>query len=673
MKKIIRSVFSLITALVMLFSVIPFGITASAVSFNRIVNAATAVIISNEGTYSTVVKNDVGALSIGIICWHGTNALNLLKEIIALNSSQALGILGADLYNEIITRSEWDTRIATTGEAAVLSVLLSTSEGKKVQNKAAAEYISRYIAHGQSLGISEPEALVFFADYENQNGKTGAENFIRKVKSTYGTLNLTTLYNTTNKSSRRAKTYNFCATINWNSYSDTLQSGIYDSQPPAISNVSLDKLSETGYTVSCEVTDNNAVAVVYFAVYFESDGTNGIKWYNQIPANNKVSHTVDINEFSSRAGAYRTFIYAFDEAGNYQYAELNSITVPEKQEAAQLTVTVSGIGETKKGETLRWSAAAANGSGSYQYYYEVFRDDTLVARKKYSDYSDFEYTPNESGLYYAKVTVLDTVSEKTAEAESIKAGIFEPIEMQAFSANTSAAIIGQPVTWTLSATEGEGKLKYSYTVYKDNTAIGSTDYSESPSFTFKATEGGSYKIVANVIDSRSQTASFESDTVTVIEPLSVKNAAFSVPYAVKNMNVTVSADVRGGSGEYTVCFDIFKGEKKVISSGEIKENSFSFTVTESGSYTAQITVTDKDSTEATAKSEKLTAADKAERGDANCDGSVNAADARFALRCAAKLDEVQKELEYAVDISGDGNITAGDARTILRISARLEE
>lgn len=59
-------------------------------------------------------------------------------------------------------------------------------------------------------------------------------------------------------------------------------------------------------------------------------------------------------------------------------------------------------------------------------------------------------------------------------------------------------------------------------------------------------------------------------------------------------------------------------------------------------------------------------------GDVNNDGKVTAADARSALRAAAKLDSFTDEQIAIADMDGDGKITAADARKILRISAKLD-
>lgn len=58
--------------------------------------------------------------------------------------------------------------------------------------------------------------------------------------------------------------------------------------------------------------------------------------------------------------------------------------------------------------------------------------------------------------------------------------------------------------------------------------------------------------------------------------------------------------------------------------------------------------------------------------DINGDGKITAADARLALRAAAKIDTLDGVYAMAADVNDDGKITAMDARTILRKAAGLE-
>lgn len=59
-------------------------------------------------------------------------------------------------------------------------------------------------------------------------------------------------------------------------------------------------------------------------------------------------------------------------------------------------------------------------------------------------------------------------------------------------------------------------------------------------------------------------------------------------------------------------------------------------------------------------------------GDVNLDGKITAADARLALRCAARLEKLSDVQLILADVNNDGIILSNDARLILRVAARLD-
>ncbi len=72
------------------------------------------------------------------------------------------------------------------------------------------------------------------------------------------------------------------------------------------------------------------------------------------------------------------------------------------------------------------------------------------------------------------------------------------------------------------------------------------------------------------------------------------------------------------------------------------------------------------------ENEKEDPADINSEHDINGNGKTDAADARLALRAAAKLQTLTEEQKKAADCDGDGNVTAADARRILRVAAKLQ-
>jgi hypothetical protein len=152
---------------------------------DKLVSIALPIIFSNEGNYGSVNKDDNGAVSIGKIQWHGNRALNLLKRIIKADRVVAKGILGIDLYNEIVKSKNWSRRIVASTEARYISYLLTTTQGKSTQDQQAFDDVKGYIKAGQKLGLKDGKTLIYFADCYNQSPAAAvriAKDAIRRFK-----------------------------------------------------------------------------------------------------------------------------------------------------------------------------------------------------------------------------------------------------------------------------------------------------------------------------------------------------------------------------------------------------------------------------------------------------------------------------------------------------------
>ena len=150
-------------------------------NLKEIAERAAPIIFSHEGGYGSVNKNDNGALSVGRVQWHGSRALGLMKEICeALGAKKGKEILGAALYTEITAKgTSWGSRKATEEEAGRLSAALSTTEGKRAQDALALKDITGYCTHIKNLGVTDPAAIIFMADIENQGGAGASARIIK--------------------------------------------------------------------------------------------------------------------------------------------------------------------------------------------------------------------------------------------------------------------------------------------------------------------------------------------------------------------------------------------------------------------------------------------------------------------------------------------------------------
>lgn len=234
-----QRVISLLLAAVLLAALIAlpqdnaFAVNSVSKTDDEIITATMTYLNIKEGNCNSVNANDMGAVSIGMIQWHGTRALNILKQIVALIPDYALEVLGEDLYNEILTAKNWETRVMNSEEKAALILLLSTEESKQVQLAQARSDMADYLAHARRQGMDTPALQLYFMDIENQYGSGGAERMVRYAKEASGLSsfkNLTQFHNGMRKAayqleynnsvtpymSRRESTYTYLVeTLKW--------------------------------------------------------------------------------------------------------------------------------------------------------------------------------------------------------------------------------------------------------------------------------------------------------------------------------------------------------------------------------------------------------------------------------------------------------------------------
>jgi hypothetical protein len=143
------------------------------------------IISANEGDYGSVnpkdgsgTKSTPYSLSVGKLQWYAERAHDLLRKIVESNPEQAKKILdGTTLYQEIMgDRSNFHARpLQNKKEIDAISRLLSTPEGKRIQDETKASDVAGYIRAGEKLGITDPQTLAYFADLYNQRPASANE------------------------------------------------------------------------------------------------------------------------------------------------------------------------------------------------------------------------------------------------------------------------------------------------------------------------------------------------------------------------------------------------------------------------------------------------------------------------------------------------------------------
>ena len=124
-----------------------------------------------------------------------------------------------------------------------------------------------------------------------------------------------------------------------------------DKEAPVISNVVISDVSSTGYTVTCDVSDDFAVEKVEFPTWTIQDGKDDIIWLQGSISGGKATCRIQTSDYKRQAGCtYMTHIYVWDYAGNHSsvgqevYEEL-IVEVPSPISNVQVT-NVSSAGYT---------------------------------------------------------------------------------------------------------------------------------------------------------------------------------------------------------------------------------------------------------------------------------------------------------------------------------------
>ena len=169
----------------------------------EIAEKAAEVIFTNEGNYGSVNRNDNGAVSIGKLQWHANRAAALLRNIIKAVGEGASSILGDALFSELSTGLNWAARIVTQAEAERIKVALTTHEGKAAQDAQAIADVTTYIKKGQSYGLSDIGALIYFADGVNQYGTASALWKTIATEALKGAGDVAAMYEATKKNTNK--------------------------------------------------------------------------------------------------------------------------------------------------------------------------------------------------------------------------------------------------------------------------------------------------------------------------------------------------------------------------------------------------------------------------------------------------------------------------------------
>ena len=204
-----------------------------------------------------------------------------------------------------------------------------------------------------------------------------------------------------------------------------------DTTPPTITNIRVTDISKTGYTVSCEVTDDSGVDRVQFPSwtwYNDQDDIQSDWMHNPIASGtrngNTYSYRVNISDHNNEYGWYFTAVYAYDIYGNergasgandgkvYVEAEppvISDIQVTNKTEDGyRVSCVVKDNYEVAKVQFPTWTEK--DGQDDLIWHDGIKNGDTYYYDVKISEHN------NERDNYITHIYAWDSCGNQTSES-----------------------------------------------------------------------------------------------------------------------------------------------------------------------------------------------------------------------------------------------------------------
>ena len=119
-------------------------------------------------SYDLAITDSDGYLSIGLIMWHTDNAKKLVDRIKSEYPSDYNAACKEFPMVSLPTGS-WSKFRPTTNQYKLLSAIIDTAGGHKVQDKMGAEYMQDYIEACVNTGIKNPACIVYYCDFATQS------------------------------------------------------------------------------------------------------------------------------------------------------------------------------------------------------------------------------------------------------------------------------------------------------------------------------------------------------------------------------------------------------------------------------------------------------------------------------------------------------------------------
>ena len=346
-----------------------------------------------------------------------------------------------------------------------------------------------------------------------------------------------------------------------------------DKTPPVISDVKVTNKTKDGYTISCKVTDNGAVAEVKFPTWTIANGDDDIVWVQGTKNGDYYSANIKVSDHKNEGGTYATHIYATDKNGNTSCNTSQENIYIDRTAPVISNVKITNIDET--GYTISCTATDNTGIKCVKFptwtekngqddlkawmdsntaYDGTKSGNTYTFRVKISDHG------NERGNYITHIYAGDTYGNYTGYTSTPVTFVPNKYTV-AYNANGGSGAPSSQTKWektTLTLSSTKPSKNYTITYNGNGGTAGSANKSVSCTFknwnTNAAGTGTSYSAGGSYTANASATlyAQWQNPTAGSLASASRTGYTFDGWYTAANggSKVTTTTTITGSTTLY---------------------------------------------------------------------------------------------------------------------------